>query len=144
MTPKQLYEMTPESTEKSLYPLAGCYYNHLPEAGDSHEWISSETDRVEVRTIKYFDYDGRRYWRLATVWFDSKPVMVIQNAGREGDDHRERFVTDHAQLMAMASHVRSLMKPEEPRDVVAIDADLPELTDFYGQSLAGPFEQYRY
>lgn len=143
MTANEIYALTPESTTHALWDLSGCYYNHVAEAGDSSEWNSKETTRITVKTIKYFNFDGRRIWRLSTVWFDEKPVMIIQNAGREGDDHRERFITDKSLFCEMVTHIRSLAGVEV-LEVLDPEKDSPDLTKFYGYELSGPFERFKH
>jgi hypothetical protein len=72
--------------------------------------------------------------------------MVIQNAGRGGEDHREKFVTDGEGYMSMIRHITSLLPSDlvGPTNIVGIDDSIDELTNFYSQSLNGPFERYRY
>jgi len=53
-----------------------------------------KTQRMETRTIVDHDYDGRRGWTLQTVWFDGKPVMVVNSSGRDGDEYHDRWITD--------------------------------------------------
>lgn len=143
-TANELYAM-PYEVNCALCCLIGFGYNHIKESGlDTIDIVDIDTDRVEIRTIKYFDFDGRRFWMLATVWFDSKPVMVIQNAGREGDDHAKRYVTDKSALRDMCQYIRSLVPVEEDEsDLVDADEDIPSLTEFYGNELDGHFERYR-
>lgn len=152
MKPSELYARVPEETTKDLDYLLGCYYNFIPEA------ISEETQhfmynnngmkentRVEIRIYKYFDFDGRRFWRLTGVFFGGLPVMITQNAGREGDDHTARFVTDVHAYKKMVKYIRELLPlpdEEEIPDVVSADDDFPGLTDFYGNSLDGYFERF--
>ena len=148
MTPRQIYEMPAERADKELSCLVGCYYNHIPEVGDHWgDWLwGFKQDRVEIKYIKDFYYDGRRIWRLATVWFDGNPIMIIQNAGREGDDHRAKFVTDLDGYIKMVGYIASLL-PNEYREsvkTVSIEDDLPELTEFYGQRLDDPFHRHTY
>lgn len=150
MKPNDVYAMPAQSVSRSPSDLAGCYYNHLEGSGID-EWrlqsCIAESDRLEVRTIKFFDYDGRRYWKLATVWFDGKPVMVTQNAGREGDDHARRFITDEPLFRAMCSHVASMLPPDPNCEIQVFDPDAEmgsQLTDFYNQALDEPFERYSY
>jgi hypothetical protein len=119
MKPNDLYAMTPESVERGIDSLAGCYYNHLDGSGLDQfalGQITGDTSRVQIRTLKYWCFDGRRIWSLATVWFDEKPVMVIQNAGREGDDHSRRFITDFPRFCEMCAFLQSLV-PVADRDV---------------------------
>lgn len=142
MTPNELYKTKAESETSDLDEICGFYYNHVPEAGEDEGWQYQGTGRVKIKNIKYFSYDERRIWRLATVWFDDIPVMVIQNAGREGDDHSKRFVTDSESLLKMADHLRSLVYVNEEIKTVDCDSDITELTEFYNQSLTGEFKQY--
>ena len=143
MTPQQVYALTSESTTKDLGILQGCYYDHLPEVVAN--LYNLEQTRVEIRLIKNFYYDGRRIWRLGTVWFDDKPVMIIQNAGREGDDHRERFITDVQLYKDMVGYINSILPFEFASErVTPLDLDMPELTNFYGQDLNDPFQRHIY
>ena len=146
MKPQELYEMEPQEISHRPCELAGCYYNHIKESGiDGYElgW-DVETDRLEIRIIKHHNFDHRRFWRLATVWFDGKPVMVIQNAGRDGDDFRRRIITDADSFRAMCSHIASLKPVTDIEDVVDPQSDVDGLTDFYGNHLGGMFEIYTY
>ena len=157
MTPNELYNRMPEDSHFDLECLIGFYYSHIPEI-ESLAFTNANEDeqRVLIKEYKYFDFDGRRFWRLASVWFDDtkddkladayKPVMIIQNAGREGDDHDARFITDEQLYMEMVTYIRSLKKedPNEVYDVVDPDVDINNLTSFYGCDLDGHFERYRH
>lgn len=149
MTPRQIYEMPAERVDTDLAHLFGCYYNHLPEAGDKSDissWIHGiKQERVSIRFIKDFCFDGRRVWQLAVVVFDGQPVMITQNAGREGDDHAARFITDMDGVMRMAQFIISLKPVEhiaEEGKLVGLDEDIPSLTKFYGQRLDDPFHRH--
>lgn len=100
--------------------------------------------RVTIKYLKEHCYDGRRVWELATVWLDGSPVMIIQNAGREGDDHSERYITDKEKFLEMCNYLLSLIHIEDPVQVDAInpDEELSDLTYFYGQSLFGKFDYH--
>ena len=156
MTPNELYNRIPENSHYELECLNDFYYSHVPEVGDWSLGDANEKEqRVLIKEYKFFDFDGRRFWRLASVWFDNtkddkladayKPVMIIQNAGREGDDHASRFITNESLYMEMVSHIRSLIntKYDEMYDVVDPDVDINNLTSFYGNELDGHFERYR-
>ena len=159
MTPNELYAREPE---KVIHPLGedssygpdyqlrhfvGCYYNHL--GNDFNIWdiegINRST-RVSLKIYKDFDFDGRRFWRLLSVWFDNTPVMILQNAGREGDDWVGRIITDGEMYNNMMNHIRSLFRykhdDEFDGDLCDPDVDYPSLTEFYGNSLDGSFERY--
>lgn len=141
MRPSELYQRTPERVDSDLSVLFGCYFNHMPETGINDGWrlagnnVSSE--RVQIRYYKDHNYDGRRIWRLASIWFDDEPFMIIQNAGREGDDHSARFITDLPRYMQAVAYVKSILPPRfgDISDVVDEDADIPSLTSFYSSSL---------
>ena len=143
-TPKELYERKPESVSNDLDHLAGFYYNHVAEIEDfySHSHTIATT-RVEVRFLKDWSFDGRRVWQLATVWFDDGPVMIIQNAGREGDDHAERFITDVDRFTSMCSYLKSLIPIcADAPERVGFTEEITGLTEFYGNELDGSFERY--
>jgi hypothetical protein len=143
-TANELYAMTPEEVSFDLSMLTGCYYNHLQEFNEYDTYLGNEEQtRVQIKTLKYFNFDGRRFWNLATVWFDEKPVMIIQNAGREGDDHAKRFITNVETFMDMGAFIKSMVLIEIglPEKIDA-DADIEELTRFYGNSLNGAFQRY--
>lgn len=151
LTPEDIYSMTSQKIHHNIHILCGCYYNHLEDTGIDPFEIEHQYDltseRIAIHEIKNFNFDSRRYWRLATVWFDNSPVMIIQNAGREGDDHAERFITNKQKFLDMAQHIKSLL-PIKPKDDIT---DIVEPTQvlgrklicFYGNSLDGYFEYYR-
>lgn len=158
MKPSELYAREPEETiapfddnqhgpEYQMRYFIGSRYNHL--AYDIDVWniegINRST-RVTVKVYKDFDFDGRRFWRLVSVWFDNKPVMILQNAGREGDDSVDRIITDSDTFGFMMSHILSLFRFNKDTahtgDLHDPEEDYPTLTNFYNNSLDGHFERY--
>ena len=156
MTPAELLARPVESVEMDLSILVGCYYNFVPEATqDMNEFVCPQDDRIDIRVFKHFDFDYRRFWRLAAVYLDNAPVMIIQNAGREGDDHAHRYLLDEARYRELVGIVASM--PRKPNDhsvseedqkrtsIVKIDEDLGDkLTGFYGDALDGGFWRSHY
>ncbi len=146
MKPSDLYKMKHEEISHHPGELIGFYYDHVKEADVESFDIDpdTQTDRLDIKIIKRHDFDARRYWQLATVWFDGKPVMIIQNAGREGDDHSRRIVTDQWGLHDLCNYIKTLKPREEvdAGDVYDADADVKDLDEFYGNSLDGIFEVY--
>ncbi len=144
MNANQIYALESGSIDISLATLYGWGYNHVPEI-DWDEAADEElkNERVTVRIVKHHNYDWRRFWRLASVWLDDKPVMIIQNAGREGDDHHARFVTDSEAYREMVEYIISLFPKPQMKYVETIDANenIPGLTRFYSQCLEGPFRK---
>lgn len=143
VTANEVYAMDHESKTNELGDLKGFYYDHLPEIEESL-WGVKDNCKVEIKTIKDFDFDGRRCWTLRTIWFESSPVMIIQNAGREGDDHRERFITNHELYKNMIKYIKSLINQEDfSSDCVINDSeDRDDLISFYGKNLNDQFERY--
>jgi len=140
-----LYARTPEKMSKDPRMLRGFYYNHVPELGDFHFNLPKLAHRMTIHIYKEFEFDARRFWRLAAVFLDNRPVMVIQNAGREGDDHAARFITDVVAYNELVHYLASLMHPdplEIPMAPIDVNVDIPGLDDFYGSSLDGYFERY--
>jgi hypothetical protein len=150
MTPNELYQRTPERIEPligedgRLNFVGGCYYDHIPELDRDYRNTFNQTDRIVCKVYKHFDFDFRRFWRLASIWMDGEPVMIIQNAGREGDDHATRFITDLGKYREMVRLLRSLQWNVTVDDVDVVHADevINNLDSFYGNYLDGPFERY--
>lgn len=70
--------MVPQFEERSLQSLIGCYYNHIPEIETGTvlgEEVTKHNIMVVIKVIKHFNFDYRRYWRLATVWFDVREKL---------------------------------------------------------------------
>lgn len=150
MKPRELYKRKPERIDKDINCLYGCYYNHVPEIEDFSHGVYIEdglNKRIEIHYYKDFCFDGRRTWVLAAVKFDDKFVMIIQNAGREGDDHTARFITNKNRYIKMVKYIKSII-PVEPdddiRDMFNLDDDITILTSFYGNDLDGEFKQIFY
>lgn len=133
----------------SLYILQGFSYDHVPEFRDQVSSIVPEYNtKITMKIHKEFDYDHRRFWRLASVWFEGNPVMIIQNAGREADDCARRYITDAIRFREMIMYLYSLPQygqvDDALKDVIDPDEDRDDLDTFYGQSLQGPFERHKY
>ena len=145
MKAKDLYEMTPTEVTKNLSILKGCYYDFVPEV--DVDWIGGlDNQKIEIKTIKHFDFDYRRFWALNTVWFEESPVMVIQNPGREGDDHSERFITSETLYKSMVEYLNSLITKKDCQlyDLIDEDEERNDLIEFYGNELFGHFERHNY
>lgn len=147
MKPSELYQRTPESIDYDLGLLKGFSYNHLPEITFDFPWIDGQRadpgKRVRIHYYKNHCFDGRRVWILAGVFFDNKPVMITRNAGREGDDHSSRFVTDPVLYQEMLLYLNTLNPVKsEAGDICNAEDDIPELDSFYGHKLGDYFDRY--
>lgn len=142
ITAKEVYAIPYESETNELWSLKGYYYDFLPEIDDSLYSVNPEENtRLKIKVLKDFDFDGRRFWRLQTLWFDDKPVMIMQNAGREGDDHRERFITNKELYLEVLNYIRTLIGDNGIDDLVDENEERDYL-NFYGNHLHGHFERY--
>lgn len=150
MSPNDLYAMTPQKVSYATDDLFGCYYNHVPEVVEDiasklrFKEFPQDPARLEIRYVQHHDFDFCRFWRLATVWFDGKPVMVLQNAGREGDDWARRIVTDGALYKEMLAYIWTFAMLELKKDASAVSvavvdpaADYKNIESFYGYGLNG-------
>lgn len=63
--------------------------------------------RLSIRRVFHHDCgDSYRYAEMHAVWFDDKPVMLVQNAGRSGDDVKRRWITDRNGFEAICHYLR--------------------------------------
>lgn len=145
MTPNTLYSYPSQSEDHDFNILKGCYYDFVPEIIDNwyNNMIIPEDCKITIKHIKEHHFDHKRFWRLSTVWFNNVPIMVIQNAGRIGDDHAKRFITDEISYLEMVMYIKTLIPIEKMQitDVYNINDDL-NLTEFYGNRLDGYFDYY--
>lgn len=138
MKPSELYARPPKEVWKDLWVLDGVYYHHVPELEEI--WPSLElkkNEKAEIRVYGYVNTGTGRFWLLAGVYFDGRPVMVIQNAGRDGDDHVARFVTDPQAYYDMVRYLAGFAgkDPNKVIELVSPDQDIHDLDSFYGESL---------
>lgn len=139
---QELYDMRNKSESTCLGLLKGIYYDHLKELSDRHEihsyyGLEERNKKVDIRYYVDHCFKGSRVWVLASVWYDNQPVMVIQNAGRDGDDHSKRFITDKKRFEEMLRYVASIINIDTSSvEEVYVDVDLPELTCFYGHDMS--------
>lgn len=145
ITAKEIYQLPHQSETNELWSLKGCYYDFLPEIDDYDLYSIKPEDnkRLKIKVLKDFDFDGRRFWRLQTLWIDDKPVMIMQNAGREGEDHRERFITNDGLYKEVVNYMRELVGDNSNMFDDFVDENEPRnYLEFYGNHLNGHFERY--
>lgn len=149
----KLYESTKKQCAEQVYCAADLYrmpptrpvdyasYHtiavHLPEI-DSHDLNFDGVEAgqlMETRTIVDKDFDGRRGWTLQTVWFEGKPVMVVNSSGRDGDENHERWITDVGQFAKLVSWLHTFIPHTEVTGYVNLEAVIPAMTEFYGHSI---------
>lgn len=99
-----------------------------------------ESERIEVRVLKYKVLDSRRIWKLSILCLDNNPVLVSQMAGREGREFRRRFIVDAALYRALLKAIFDMPVFEGQQaiedDLVPVEEDLGDkLTVFYATSI---------
>ena len=67
--------------------------------------------------------------------------MIIQNAGREGDDYCKRFITDFELYEKMIKYIETLLVSpnkfrESMKDFINPTLDNPKLLSFHGYGLS--------
>lgn len=144
----ELLKIQPEKTivwdSTDMEYVAGCCYQFFPEVLDDYHSYPAlkQNERITISVYKNHNFDGRRIWRLCVFRFDGAPFMVTQNAGREGDDHKVRFIFNEDVYQEAVKYIHSLLP--EPicttiPDVVDVELDIPTLTAFYDNRLDGYF-----
>jgi hypothetical protein len=134
MTPRELLALEPKRSSHDIHVAL----EEIPDA-DTWDIEPEEDERIEVREYAYVDFDGRRVWELASIWFDEKPVLIFQRAGREGRDHHERFIVDPDQYWELVKYSYTLPRSEDAsfrERAIDMDKDMgDDLTSFYGCTL---------
>ena len=134
-TPAELYALKPAYTHNFTHHL---FSVHLQQEVDTFDLDTDGIEaakRIEIREIVNHDFDGRRVWILETVWFDGKPVMVINASGRDADEYHERWITDGDLFAEMIKWIRTFMPTDVPGDFVEASRPIPEMTEFYGSTI---------
>ncbi|MFC5412197.1 hypothetical protein ACFPMF_22925 [Larkinella bovis] len=145
MTPFDLYNRLPEREDNDLSVLVGYYFNHIPELSSFLELdkqITADCQQVIIKYYKDHYFDNRRIWRLASVWYDQFPVMIIQNAGLEGEEHHRRFITDLPRYHQLIDYLKGLLTRQAValNDIFAPHTDIDGLDMFHGHSLDSLFK----
>lgn len=144
MTPQDLYNRVPEREDNNLHVLIGCFFNHIPEVAtfmDLKPALLIENERVLIRYYKDHVFDNKYIWRLASVWFDGKPVMLIQNAGLAGEEFNRRLITDALLYLELIQYLKGLLTNAflSPEDLVDPTAEISGLDSFHGSILDSSF-----
>jgi len=134
-TPTELYALKPTRTDYGSWHAVSVHLrDEIGNGFDLDLDAVEKTQRMETRTLVDHDYDGRRGWTLQTVWFDNKPVMVVNSAGRDGDEYHERWITDPELFGELVTFLKSFMS-EDTTGFVKADAKIPAMTEFYNHTI---------
>ncbi|GAA4450408.1 hypothetical protein GCM10023189_10970 [Nibrella saemangeumensis] len=145
MTPIDLYNRTPEREDNDLSVLIGCLYNHIPEVSALLELDKSIIDGNNKVVIKYYkdhSFENRYIWRLASVWFEAIPVMIIQNAGLKGEEFQRRLITYEQGYVELIQYLKGLLTDAciDASDLVDQNEEISGLDAFHGCILDSSFE----
>jgi hypothetical protein len=143
-TARQLYAFPSESVpqEQTVFSIE----EHLYEVSNNIPYnLDTSSISLKIKVIKDHCYDGRRTWTLKTVWYEEKPFMIVQNAGREGEDYQDRFITDVPLYRKAVSALLDLVSKEDDImvDVIDLDEERSDLDSFYSQSLDDTFGYWK-
>lgn len=102
--------------------------------GDAGVEIQAE-GRMQALCIFERNFDGDRFADMHAISFDGKPVMVVRDGGRSGQDFKDRIVIDEAAFVSLCRYIRQ----KQGTEVAAEDLASPdkmvypeELFNFYG------------
>lgn len=110
---------------------------------DTSFFLEDEWDKVAehimYKFVTYHNIDGRRIWALGYATFDDIPFMIIQNAGREGDDHVQEYVFNK-EVYEQAGNLLLDIQKDIPRwirdiEIYDIEEHNENLNSFYGLTL---------
>jgi hypothetical protein len=134
-TPAELYALKPVRIDYDPWLTVSVHLSEDVSHFDLDFDAVEKTQRVEIRTLADHDYDGRRVWTLQTVWFDNKPVMVVNSSGRDGDEYHERWITDAQLFGELVTFLRTFTPQRDVDGFVKADAKIPGMTEFYNHTI---------
>lgn len=146
MKPIDLYKREPIKTEplseflSFRYDKINAFFPDLEE-GDEYNY----SHRATIHYYKDYCFDGRRGWVLASISFEGDPVMVVQMAGRENEDHLKCFITNEPMYNSLVQYMKTLavVIPETNPNVVNANDDIEDLTKFYSVDLDDDFDLHK-
>jgi len=132
-SPAELYALTPEPLDV-LWQDEDAIRLHVPEVN------SDELDFDAMRGTGRFEYRPLAHspnwgWKLGTVWFDGRPVAVVNSSGEDEGENRERWITDGAAFLEMVTFLREFVSAHEVTGYVKADTVIPAMTEFYGSTI---------
>ena len=128
-----LYNAT-KAKECDTYTCCEILRHFLPEAMNG--FFRHIPPSVVVKQIKEITIDDRRYWSLMSVWFNGRPCMILQSAGREGRDHRVRFITNAKVFAEMCIAIlKEELRRNGTEDLIESHIAIEDLSSFYGYKL---------
>ncbi len=142
MRPLDIYNSPTREVTRRFWPLTG--FLDLMSIGNLNFKDENNT-RIELKEHFFCSYEDDLDYisKISSLWFDGHPVMVLREAGEDGDGYRDIFVTDAARFGEARAYMLSLDTDNAP--VFNAEEDIPKLDKLYGRSLTvadlGTFNQ---
>lgn len=130
LTANQVYQLPVQRYEFTQWETLA--YLHELNLNDIE--MPDEQRRLVSKIHCTHTFDESRNWRLGSLWFDEKPFLIYQEAGRTGD-HEARYVTDRVLLWEAIRYAQTFQVDDYPDDKLDPDQPCLELTHFYGTNL---------
>jgi len=126
MKPNEVYNWTPITTTKELSDIDDFL-------GDVPSYDSDKNEKIEIKYYVTQEIDLGRGFYFCSVWFDEKPVMICETAGRGGRDYQNHFITDKKRYREMQDYVRTVLCDDYDSSLFDCDPDddIDELGSFY-------------
>lgn len=145
MTPQELFSRTPVQVSNEIEG----FHSHLGDYGISQfefNKVLEEDPNIETRFYAVANFDGYRYWMLGAVFFRGIPVLIFQEAGRNGRDHTRNIeVRDPENPNAMGDflrYIRDNLLENGRVEAVSLDTDVEDLDYFYNCKLDDIVAEY--
>lgn len=97
-----------------------------------------EDGRLKVVCLFSKNFDGERGASMHTLWFDGKPVAIVKNSGRGGDEDSHRWITDPVQFTALCTYLWMVLEAGSGPDSDIVDPD----TLLYPEEVFGVYGGY--
>ncbi len=102
------------------------------------EW-DKVAEHIMYKFVIYHNVDGRRIWALGYATFDNVPFMIIQNAGREGDDYVQEYIFNedvYEQAVELLLDIqRAIPRGVRKPTIYSIEEHNKNLNSFYGYEI---------
>jgi len=127
MKPNDVYGWTPISQTTDLWRISGSfedvYIDYIQDGLNTRILVKKYVnEEIDLRSFEFF-----------SVWLDDRPFMIIERAGRGGDDYYETYITDFKAYTDAGVYLRSLYYEDEHNKPTVMDPakDIPDLGVFY-------------
>lgn len=119
----------------------------FPELSDLENTLTYSTlstivaeQKLQVNQIFYACEDGERTVEMYSVYYHGNPIMIVQQAGRGGEDFFRRFVTDATGYREMMDYLRHAFN-KTTSDCFSPDSPfyIDDLLTIYGKDVSSQF-----